>query len=45
MTPTQISALIFLILSATLLYWLGYRSGLADGRKHQPEPSTRSKAV
>ena len=45
MTPTQISALFFLILSAALLYWLGYRNGLADGRKHQPEPSTRSKAA
>ena len=45
MTPTQISALIFLILSAGLLYWLGYRNGLADGRKHQPEPSARSKAA
>ena len=45
MTPNQIRALIFLILSAALLYWLGYRNGLADGRKHQPEPSTRSKAA
>ena len=45
MTPTQICALIFLILSAALLYWLGYRNGLADGRKHQPEPSARSKAA
>jgi len=45
MTPTQISALIFLILSAALLYWLGYRNGLADGRKHQPEPSARSNAA
>lgn len=45
MTPIQISALIILILSAALLYWLGYRNGLADGRKHQPEPSTRSKAA
>ena len=33
MTPTQISALIFLILSAALLYWLGNRNGLADGRR------------
>lgn len=45
MTPTQISALIFLILSAALLYWLGYRNGLDDGRKHQPEPRTRRKAA
>ena len=45
MTSIQISALIFLILSAALLYWMGYRNGLADGRKHQPEPSTRRKAV
>ena len=45
MTPNQIRALIFLILSAALLYWLGYRNGLADGRKHQPEPSTRRKAA
>ena len=43
MTPTQISALIFLILSAALLYWLGYRNGLADGRKHQPKPCARRK--
>lgn len=45
MTSIQISALIFLILSAALLYWMGYRNGLADGRKHQPEPNTRRKAV
>ena len=45
MTPNQTSALIFLILSVALLYWLGYRNGLADGRKNQPEPSTRSKAA
>ena len=45
MTSIQISALIFLILSAALLYWMGYRNGLADGRKHQPEPSTRRKAA
>ena len=45
MTPTQISALIFLILSAAVLYWLGYSNGLADGRKHQPEPRTRRKAA
>ena len=45
MTPTQISALIFLILSAALLYWLGYRNGLAGGRKHQPDPRTRRKAA
>ena len=45
MTPHQISALMFLILTAALLYCLGYRNGLADGRKHRPEPSTRSKAA
>ena len=45
MTSIQISALIFLICSAALLYWIGYRNGLADGRKHQPEPRTRRKAV
>ena len=45
MTSIQISALIFLILSAALLYWMGYHNGLADGRKHQPEPSTRRKAA
>ncbi|WP_314915567.1 hypothetical protein [Pseudomonas helleri] len=45
MTSTQISALIFLIFSAALLYWIGYRNGQADGRKHQPEPRTRRKAV
>ena len=44
MTPTQISALIFLILSVALLYWLAYRNGLADGRKHQHGASTRRKA-
>ena len=44
MTTTQISALIALILSTALLYWIGYRNGLADGRKHQP-PRTRRKAV
>lgn len=45
MTPTQICAVIFLILNVALLYWLGYRNGLADGRKHQPEPRTRRKAA
>jgi len=45
MTPTQISALIFLILSTALLYWLGYRNGLSDGRKHHPELRTRRKAA
>ena len=45
MTSIQISALIFLIFSETLLYWIGYRNGLADGRKHQPEPRTRRKAA
>ena len=45
MTSIQISALIFLICSAALLYWIGYRNGQADGRKDQPEPRTRRKAV
>ena len=45
MTPTQICALIFLILSEALLYWMGYRNGLADGRKHPPEYRTRRKAA
>ena len=45
MTPTQISALIFLILSVALLYWLGYRNGRADGRKHHLENRTRRKAA
>ena len=45
MNPTQISALIFLILNMALLYWLGCRNGLADGRKHHPEPRTRRKAA
>ena len=45
MTQIQIGALIFLTLSAALLYWIGYRNGLADGRKHQPEPRTRRKAA
>ena len=45
MTPTQISALIFLILSTALLYWLGYRNGLSDGRKHHPGPGTRRKSA
>ena len=44
MTSTQISTLIFLILSVALLYWLGYHNGLTDGRKHHPEPRTRRKA-
>ena len=41
MTSVQISALIILILSTVLLYWIGYRNGLADGRKHQPESCIR----
>ncbi|NNB31940.1 hypothetical protein [Pseudomonas fragi] len=45
MTPTQISALIILILTVALLYWLGYRNGLADGRKYHPEYRTRRKAA
>ena len=45
MTQIQIGALIFLALSATLLYWIGYRNGLTDGRKNQPTPRTRRKAA
>ncbi|CAN7663272.1 hypothetical protein [Pseudomonas sp. LjRoot263] len=32
MTAIQICALITIIIAAALLYWIGYRSGLADGR-------------
>lgn len=32
MTAIQICALISIIIAATLLYWTGYRGGLADGR-------------
>jgi hypothetical protein len=32
MTAIQICALIGLIIAAALLYWTGYRGGLADGR-------------
>lgn len=32
MTAIQIYALITIIIAATLLYWTGYRGGLADGR-------------
>ena len=32
MTAIQICALLSLILGATLLYWVGYRGGLIDGR-------------
>ena len=45
MTHIQIGALIALTLSTALLYWIGYRNGLADGRKHQPESRTRRKAA
>ena len=45
MTQIQIGALVFLALSAVLLYWIGYRNGLTDGRQHQPEPRTRRKAA
>ena len=45
MTSVQISALIILILSTVLLYWIGYRNGLADGRMHQPEYCVRRKAA
>lgn len=45
MTSIQISALIFLICSEALLYWIGYCNGQADGRRHQPKPRPRRKAV
>jgi len=45
MTLPQIGALIILILSTVLLYWIGYRHGLTDGQKHQPTTSTRRKAA
>lgn len=32
MTAIQICALIGLIAGATLVYWIGYRNGMADGR-------------
>lgn len=32
MTAIQICALIGLIIGAILLYWIGYRNGIADGR-------------
>ncbi|MBU6959633.1 hypothetical protein KRR23_18080 [Pseudomonas sp. CVAP len=32
MTAIQICALISIIIAAALLYWAGYRGGLADGR-------------
>jgi len=32
MTAIQICALISIIIAAALLYWVGYRGGLADGR-------------
>ena len=44
MTSVQISALIILILSTALLYWIGFRNGLVDGRKHHPEPSHPEKS-
>lgn len=45
MTTTQICALIVLIFSAGLLYLIGYRCGLSDGQKHQPDARTRRKAA
>lgn len=45
MTAIQLSALIALITSTALLYWIGYRNGFDDGRKHQPTSSTRRKAA
>ena len=38
MTPIQICALLGLILGATLLYWVGYRGGLIDGRAELHRP-------
>lgn len=32
MDAYQVFALIFLILCGALLYWIGYRGGLIDGR-------------
>ncbi|MGH2421159.1 hypothetical protein ACRCF9_11680 [Pseudomonas canadensis] len=32
MTAIQICALIGIIISAAILYWVGYRSGLTDGK-------------
>ena len=45
MTSMQIGALISLLFSTALVYWISYRNGLADGRKHQSEPRTRRKAA
>ncbi|WP_157883480.1 hypothetical protein [Pseudomonas versuta] len=45
MTSVQISALIILILSTVLLYWIGYRNGLADGRSTDSTPGPRRKAA
>lgn len=45
MTTIQICALIALIISTALLYWIGYRNGFDDARKHQPTTSTRRKAA
>ncbi|VVO50300.1 hypothetical protein PS862_00277 [Pseudomonas fluorescens] len=39
MTAIQICALLSLILGATLLYWVGYRGGLIDGRAEGHRPS------
>lgn len=41
MDAYQVFAFIFLIFCGALLYWVGYRGGLIDGRaehhvKHQP---------
>lgn len=39
MTGIQICALLSLILGATLLYWVGYRGGLIDGRAERHRSS------
>ena len=39
MTGVQICALLSLILGATLLYWVGYRGGLIDGRAERHRSS------
>ncbi|WPN27697.1 hypothetical protein QMK54_17820 [Pseudomonas sp. P5_109] len=39
MTAIQICAPLSLILGATLLYWVGYRGGLIDGRAEGHRPS------
>ncbi|WP_095128725.1 hypothetical protein [Pseudomonas sp. Irchel s3h14] len=42
MTAIQICALITIIIAAALLYWTGYRGGLADGRIQGNDEGTNS---